>query len=120
MIYLEKNDNNKIALSVFEKLPINYLTGTTKAEYLFNFTNDATNRQESFIQEPILDSWRYSLFNINISASTTLNTGYYTYRLYAQDSGSTNTNIDFSGTTLIEVGKVFINGNNSTINSVYL
>jgi hypothetical protein len=120
MIYLDKNDNNKVALTTFEKLPIKYLTGGTQAEYLFHFTNDATNRSESFIKDPFQESWRYSLFSINISASTTLNEGYYTYRLYAQDSGSTNTNIDFSGTTLIELGKVYIKGNNQSINSVYL
>lgn len=118
MIYLYKNQDNVVALTLREKLPIQYSASTP--EYLFWFKNDMSMVETTDIYNPTVESWRYDKFNINISGSTILNEGYYDYRIYAQPSGSTNTDITFTGASLVEVGKLYINGDNQTINSVYL
>jgi hypothetical protein len=116
MIYLEKDKNNVVALTLLEKLPVSF---SGVAEYLFYFKNDLTNLESTFILDPLVNSWRFQEFNINISASTVLNTGFYVYQVYGQTSGSTNTDITFSGASLVETGKVYINGDNPSINNVY-
>lgn len=118
MICLNKNQNNVVALTLREKLPVSF--SATTPEYLFWFQNDQTNEVSTDIYLPVIQSWRYDQFNINISASTILNQGSYDYQIFAQASGSTNTDITFSGCSLVEVGKLVISGNNNSISSVYL
>jgi len=118
MIVLNKNQNNVVALTLTEKLPVSF--SATPVEYLWWFSNDETNLETTNIYTPVINSWRYNQFNINISGNTDLNQGFYDYQIYAQISGSTNTDITFSGASLVETGKVFISGNNQTIQSVYL
>ena len=118
MIVLNKNSDNVVALTLVEKLPVTF--SSTTPEYLFWFSNDETSVQTTNIYHPVVTSWRYNQFNINISADTILNQGFYDYQIYAQISGSTNTDITFSGASLVETGKVFISGNNTTIQSVYI
>lgn len=118
MIYLQKNDNNLIAVTLREKLPVIYSAITP--EYLFYFENDQTNETYTDIYFPTVQSWRYDQFNINISGATTLNQGSYDYKIFAQASGTTNYDITYSGASLVETGKLFVSGNSITISDVYL
>jgi hypothetical protein len=118
MIYLDKNSDNVIALTLQEQLPIIY--SSTTPEYLFSFYNDLTQFTATSIYNSVVDSWRYNKFNINISADTFLNEGYYTYDIYAQQNGDGNLDPTYSGSTFLQTGKMFIRGNNNTINNIYL
>ncbi len=117
MIYLVKNSDNVVALSLREELPTTF--SSTTPEYLFYFENDLTQYTSTTIYNSVVESWRYTKFNINISADTQLNEGYYTYRIYSQTNGNGNLDPNYSGSTFLESGKLYIEGNNNTINDIY-
>ena len=122
MIYINKNSENKIALSLSDNVTI---TGSS-VYFLFDFNNIQTRNEVIFTgQDLSTNPYRYNLFNIietgssfvNLTASTvSLDEGYWDYKVY-QMTGQTN--LELSGVTggPIQYGIVFVSGttaNNGT------
>lgn len=123
MINLNKNSNNVVVLTLTEKSTLlnpNYLfsfSSTTDYDNVVNFIATDTSTYKS----------RYNQFNIIESGTTFTNltggtinlnpNGMWDYTIYEQTSP---TNLFLSGTTgVVEVGKVIVNGVDTSIPSVY-
>jgi len=123
MINLNKNSNNLVVLTLTEKSSLlnpYYLfsfTSTTNYNNVVNFTAADTSIYKS----------RYNKFNIIETGTTFTNltggtininpNGMWDYTIYEQVSSS---NLQISGTTsVVEVGKVIVNGEDINIPLVY-
>ena len=123
MINLNKNSNNLVVLTLTEK------SSLLNPYYLFSFTS--TTNYNNVINFTATDNStyksRYNRFNIIESGTTYTNltggtinlnpNGMWDYTIYEQVSPI---NLAISGTTgIVEVGKVIVNGVDSTIPDVY-
>lgn len=123
MINLYKNSNNVVVLTLTEKSTLlnpYYLfsfSSTTDYDNIINFVATDTSTYKS----------RFNKFNIIESGTTYTNltggtinlnpNGMWDYTIYEQTSP---TNLQISGTTgIVEVGKVIVNGVDTSIPSVY-
>lgn len=123
MINLYKNSNNIVVLTLTEKSTLlnpYYLfsfSSTTDYDNIINFVATDTSTYKS----------RFNKFNIIESGTTYTNltggtinlnpNGMWDYTIYEQTSP---TNLQISGTTgVVEVGKVIVNGVDTSIPSVY-
>lgn len=123
MINLNKNSNNLVVLTLTEK------SSLLNPYYLFSFTSTTNyNNVINFIAtDNSTYKSRYNRFNIIESGTTYTNltggtinlnpNGMWDYTIYEQVSPI---NLAISGTTgIVEVGKVIVNGVDSTIPDVY-
>lgn len=120
MILINKNENNLITVTLFEK------TTLASPTYLFKFTNDITKESVKFIAQNTSDySYRYDQFLIT-ETSGSLNltsgvielspTGFWSYTIFEQES---TTSLDETQTTgIVETGKVKVVGDETNY-SVY-
>lgn len=123
MINIDKNSSNIVVLTLTEKSTL------LNPHYLFSFsaTTD-TDIQVNFIaQDNSQYKNRYNRFTIVETGTTFTNLtggtinlnppGMWDYTIYEQQS---TTNLFISGTTsIVEVGKVIVNGEDLTIPAVY-
>jgi hypothetical protein len=123
MINLNKNSNNLVVLTLTEK------SSLLSPYYLFSFTSTTnyTNVVNFVAADTSTYKSRYNKFNIIESGTTYTNltggtinlnpNGMWDYTIYEQVSP---TNLFISGTTnVVEVGKVIVNGEDTSIPSVY-
>ena len=123
MINLYKNSNNIVVLTLTEK------TTLLNPYYLFSFssTTDYDNVVNFVATDNSTYKSRFNKFNIIESGTTFTNltggtinlnpTGMWDYTIYEQ---TTPINLSISGTTgIVEVGKVIVNGVDTTIPEVY-
>jgi hypothetical protein len=121
MINITKNQSNVVVLTLTEKTTLN------NPNYLFSFVNGNTRDVVNFIATDVSSYvTRYNEFNIIETGSTftnltggtiNLTPGMYSYTIYQQNSP---TNLIISAaTSLVEVGKVIVNGDDNTIQEVY-
>ena len=123
MINLYKNSNNIVVLTLTEK------TTLLNPYYLFSFssTTDYDNVVNFVATDTSTYKSRFNKFNIIESGTTFTNltggtinlnpTGMWDYTIYEQ---TTPINLSISGTTgIVEVGKVIVNGVDTTIPEVY-
>ena len=112
MIKLEQNTVNDVVLTLRE------MTTISNPFYLFEFVSDDTNESKVFTASDVsTNKGRYNEFKIELSDGTEdlLNgviklplKGFYQYHIYSQVS---ETNLDLANITeLVEVGKVYVNG----------
>lgn len=114
MIKLEKNTTNtNIALTLTEKVTI------SNPYFLFEFTKDMTDVSYYVIcADTSTETQRYNLFTIIEGGADPTNgnvtlglEGFYKYNIYEQAS---STNLDPSGLTLVENGKMRLGGTSQT------
>ena len=121
MINITKNQSNVVVLTLTEK------TTLTNPNYLFSFVNGNTRDVVNFIATDVSSFvTRYNEFNIIETGSTftnltggtiNLKPGMYSYTIYQQTSP---TNLIISAaTSVVEVGKVIVEGDDNTIQEVY-
>lgn len=121
MINITKNSSNVVVLTLTEK------TTLPNPNYLFSFVNGNTREVTNFIATDVsLFGTRYNEFNIietgttfvNLTGGTiNLKTGMYSYTIYQQTSPS---NLVISAaTSVVEVGKVIVEGEDNTTPDVY-
>jgi len=115
LIKLEKNTvNTNIALTLTEKVTI------TNPVFLFEFTNDMTMTSYYVIcADTSTETQRYNLFSLTEGGADPTNgnvtmglEGFYKYNIYEQATGSTN--LDPTGLTLVENGKMRLGGTTQT------
>ena len=114
MIKLEKNTTNtNIALTLTEKVTI------SNPYFLFEFTKDMTDASYYVIcADTSTETQRYNLFSLTEGGADPTNgnvtlglEGFYKYKIYEQAS---STNLDPSGLTLVENGKMRLGGTEQT------
>ena len=121
MIRLEPNTVNSVVVTLTE------LATLATPYYLFEFIKDDTNETKIFTASNVSASKsRYDEFNITTTTGTEnllngvidLKTkGYYTYNIYEQVS---STNLDLANiTSLVEVGKVYMNDVKNPVRKEY-
>lgn len=121
MINITKNQSNTVVLTLTEKSTL------TSPNYLFSFINGTTREVTNFIAQDVSTfTSRFNEFNITESGVTFVNLtggtinckpGMYSYTIYEQNSP---TNLVISASTgVVEVGKVIVEGEDTTINQVY-
>ena len=112
MVNINKNDNTSIFLTLAEKATLN------TPYYLFVFTSDVEDKEVIFTANDLTSyTERYNEFLITETSGTntltsgviTLNpTGFWSYKIYEQESG---TNLLVANTTgLVEQGRVKVIG----------
>jgi hypothetical protein len=121
MININKNSQNVVVLTLTEK------TTLTNPNYLFSFENGNTREVTNFISTDLSQfKSRYNEFLIsetgttfvNLTASTiNIKPGMYSYTIYQQTS-PTNLNVS-AATSVVEVGKVIVSGEDDDIPAVY-
>jgi len=110
MIYIEKNQENKICLTLTESSTI------TDPYYLFVFQNEFNKASEPIIwvgtdiSEHIE---RYNLFLMDETTSDSFNIGQYTYTIYESETLP----IVETGLNAVEEGRMVVSG--VVINSIY-
>lgn len=114
MIKLTKaTTNSNIALTLTEKVTL------SPVYFLFEFINDMTLTKYYVISsDTSTETERYNLFSITEGVDDQVNgsvalgdEGFYTYNVYEQSSSS---NLDPSGLTIVETGKMKLFGDNQT------
>ena len=114
MIKLEKNTTNtNIALTLTEKVTI------SNPYFLFEFTKDMTDVSYYVIcADTSTETQRYNLFSLTEGGADPTNgnvtlglEGFYKYNIYEQAS---STNLDPSGLTIVESGKMRLGGTEQT------
>lgn len=114
MIVLTKaTATSNISLTLTEKVTI------SNPNFLFEFINDASNVKYYVISADTSSyTERYNQFEITEGASDPTNgslilglEGFYTYNIYEQAS---STNLDPTGLTIVETGKMKLLGDNQT------
>lgn len=122
MIYINKNTENRIALTLSES--------TEKPNFLFQFVNEYDKTITYFTTPDISTATnRYNLFVITDSDSGSIvggnniplnfTSGQYKYTIYATDIIINITNINLDDYDKIETGILFVNGINETIDPRY-
>lgn len=114
MIVINQNQANTIAVTLNEK------TSLSSPEFLFCFTNDATQVQTCFIASDTSSyTDRYNLFTITENTvedlpngTVNLKDGFYTYQIYEQPV-SGNLDPD-NATAIVETGRVKVIGEATT------
>ena len=116
MIKLEKNTTNtNIALTLTEKVTL------SSPVFLFEFTNDMSLSTSYYFiaADTSTETQRYNLFTIIEGGNDPQNgnitlglEGFYKYNIYEQVTGSTN--LDPTGLTLVESGKMRLGGATQT------
>ena len=123
MIKLTQNETSTVVLTLTESQTL------ASPYYLFELTNDATQKQELFnAVDTSTATTRYNMFSITLSGSSSedvnagvinvpynLN-GYWTYKVY---EATTQTLVVSATISLLEVGKCLINGSGDTIVTKY-
>ena len=122
MININKDSSNVVVLTLTEKCTL------LNPNFLFSFSSTSYNQPVINFNSVDTSSYksRYNQFNIIESGTTyidltgstiNLNPGSYDYRVY-ESSGST---IEISGTTkvILEQGKVWVSGIDTSIDEVY-
>lgn len=118
MIWILKGQSNIIAVTLTEKCTL------TQPNYLFRLVNDETNIEYAFIA-PDTSNYveRYNKFTItetadpdNLNGEIELpDSGFYHYYIYEQES---TTNLDYTlATTLVEIGKCKVPGDEVSLES---
>jgi len=114
LIKLEKNTTNtNIALTLTEKVTI------SNPYFLFEFTKDMTDVSYYVIcADTSTETQRYNLFSLTEGGADPTNgnvtlglEGFYKYNIYEQAS---STNLDPSGLTIVESGKMRLGGTEQT------
>lgn len=118
MIYLKKDQTNKVALSLTDNVTI---TGST-VYFLFDFTNTQTRNNTLFTAaDSSTNTSRYNLFDISLTGSAytnltagtiSLESGWYNYDVY-QMTGQTNLSLTGVTGSKIQTGKVLVTGTTS-------
>jgi len=116
LIKLEKNTtNSNIALTLTEKVTL------SSPVFLFEFTNDMSLSTSYYVisADTSTETQRYNLFEITEGVDDPENgsvilglEGFYKYNVYEQATGSTN--LDPTGLTLVESGKMRLGGTTQT------
>jgi hypothetical protein len=121
MININKNSQNVVVLTLTEK------TTLTNPYYLFSFINGNTREVTNFISTDLSTyKSRYNEFLITETGTTFVNltggtinlkTGMYSYTIHQQTSP---TNLIVSAaTSVVEVGKVIVVGDDNAVPEVY-
>jgi hypothetical protein len=133
MIYIDKNSTNNIYLSLSESTDdINFLFGFNYDGYItpspiyFSApdTSSYTNRYNQFVlvDSDITGTFTSTQSTTGFTSSVNLKNGQYTYTVYA--SGSTIDVYNLAGVTssnnIIEIGRMVVNGIDTTIDEIYL
>lgn len=115
MILINKNSSNECVLTLSEK------TTLSNAKYLFEFINDATKENKTFIAtDSSTNKERYNLFTIVenttenlLNGTVSLSIGDWKYNVYQQTS-TTNLNVNLTS-GLVENGKVEVKGSSTAL-----
>lgn len=118
MIYIEKNSENKIVLTLNEKALL------SSPYYLFVFENEydtATDPIEIYLANTSTATERYDLFTLNEGNGTgddlELERGQYTYTIYeavSQPATVTDTTGD-----VVEFGRMVVSSDSVVFNTIY-
>ena len=110
MIYIDKNQENKICLTLSESVTI------SNPYYLFVFQNEYNKNADPFlwVAEDISEHTnRYNLFLMDETTSESFTIGQYTYIIYESETLP----IDETGLNAVEEGRMVVTG--VVTNSIY-
>lgn len=110
MIYLDKNQENKICLTISESVSI------SNPYYLFVFQNEFNKASDAvyWVAEDISEHTnRYNLFLMDEATSESFTIGQYTYTIYESETLP----IDETGLNAVEEGRMVVAG--VVTNSIY-
>ena len=110
MVYIDKGETNNICLTLTEEATI------TNPVWLFKFqweTSDSVVPLYWIGTDTSAYDYRYNLFELVEGTDVTFRIGQYIYEVYEAPTGSTPT--DETGLTLVEEGRMIVNGTGTTI-----
>ena len=133
MIYIDKNTTNNIYLTLSEStddtnflFEFNYDGYTTPSPIYFSTPDISTytNRYNQFVlvDSDITGSFSNTQSTIGFTSSVNLKNGQYTYTIYVSDTTIDVYNLSgvTSSNNIIEVGRMVVNGIDTTIDEIYL
>lgn len=110
MIYINKNQENKICLTLAESATI------SNPYYLFVFQNEFNKQSDpvTWVAEDVsIHKNRYNLFLMDATTTESFKIGQYTYKIYESEALT----IDETGLTAVEEGRMVVSG--VVTNSIY-
>jgi hypothetical protein len=135
MIYIDKNTTNNIYLTLSESTSIAnpyYLfeldyEGYTTPQPIYYYTPDIssyTNRYNEFIlvDSDITGTFSSTQSSISFTSSINLKNGQYKYTIFVSDNPIDVNNLSgvTSSNNIIEIGRMVVNGIDTTIDEIYL
>jgi hypothetical protein len=110
MVYIDKGQLNNIVLTLTESATI------SDPVWLFKFqweTSDSVDPIYWIGTDTSSYTYRYNFFALTEGTDVTFRIGQYKYEVYEAPTGSTPT--DETGLTLVEEGRMIVNGTGTTI-----